>query len=87
MARQGEECVGKIFLLSFYLSESSSLVQRVTSDGQEDIEESVVPTQCQHDKVQGVHQSALSRSALRVDGVVHDLVPVLPSQNLSRQTN
>ena len=58
------------------------MVQRVASDGQEDIEKRVISTERQHDKVEGVHQPAFFRSSLGVNSIVHDLVPVLTSKNL-----
>lgn len=43
--------------------------------------EDTVPKERQHDEVDGEHHATL-HAALRFDAVVHDLVPVLTSQNL-----
>ena len=65
-----------------YLCERRSLVQRVTGDGQKDVEECVVSAESEHHEVEGVHEAALPWPPLGVDGVIHDLVPVFTSEYL-----
>jgi len=57
------------------------LAQAVHSDGQEDVEQRVVAEHGQKDEVEGVDE-ALARASLRLDAVVHHLVPILASEDL-----
>ena len=71
-----------LFLGLFSLCEGRGLVERVAGDGQEDVEQGVISAQGQQHEVQGVDHPAALAAALRVDGRVHHLVPILSSQNL-----
>ena len=73
--RAKKECWG---VLSSYLS------QRIDSDSQENVEQSVVAEECEEDEVPGVNEASAS-ATLRLDTKVHHLVPILTSQNLKEK--
>ena len=63
---------------------SSYLSQRIDSDSQENVEQSVVAEECEEDEVPGVNESSAS-ATLRLDTKVHHLVPILTGQNLKKK--
>ena len=69
----------------FYLLLSGSQLlgigQVVDSDGQENVEQSVIAKESENDKVQRVNH-ARAMSALRLDPLVHDFVPVFAGEHL-----
>ena len=80
---------GKSYLLFCQLcfGEGRRLVQRVTSDGQEYVEESIVAAECQHDKVETVNRATISTATFGINGCVHDLVPIFTRQNLKKKSS
>ncbi len=56
--------------------------QVVDGNGQEDVQQCVVAEQYQNDEVHRVDHAALVDAALRLDRLVHHLVPVLAGENL-----
>ena len=55
--------------------------QVVDGDGQEYVEQGVVAEECEDDEIEGVDHSG-AMAALRLDALVHHLVPVFAGQNL-----
>ena len=64
---------------------TTSLIERVAGDGQEDVEEGVVTREGQEDKVDGELEAALGHPARGIDGSVHYIVPVLLRQHLEQK--
>lgn len=54
-----------------------SLIQGVAGDGQEHVQEAVVPAEGQHDEVYAVDDPSAVATAHGQDGSVHHVVPVL----------
>lgn len=59
------------------------LSERVDSDSQENVEQCVVAKQGEEDEVARVDEAGAS-ATLRLDAQVHDLVPILTSQDLKQ---
>ena len=67
------------FLRLLRLCKCSRLVERVTGDGQENVEQRVISAKRKHHKVERVEHAAVVAPTLGIDGGVHHLVPVLAS--------
>jgi len=70
-----------IFRLIFCCRQFLRVRQVVNSDGQEDVEQGVVAEERQYDEVERVNHSG-SMTTLRLDALVHHLVPVFTGQDL-----
>ena len=66
------------------VEESYYLSQRIDSDSQENVEQSVIAEECEEDEVPRVNESSAS-ATLGLDTKVHHLVPILTSQNLKKK--
>lgn len=71
-----------LFLSLFSLSQSSCLIEGVAGDGQKDIEQCIVSTQSQKNKIATIYHATALAAPSRIDGSVHYLVPIFTSQNL-----
>jgi len=70
-----------LFLLLFSSCELLCIGQIINSNGQEHIEQCVVTKEHQDNEVERINHAS---STLWPDTIVHDFVPVLPSQNLNK---
>ena len=77
-----EKCAEKA---SWRDNTTTSLIERVAGDGQEDVEEGVVTREGEEDKVDGELEAAPGHPARGFDGSVHYIVPVLLRQHLEQK--
>ena len=61
------------------------LVQRIAGNGQKDVEEAIVAAEGEHYEVDTVDYPTVGSSALRDDGSVHNMIPILLGEHLNDQ--